>query len=101
MLSSITPLGERGRHNRFWVTATWFVVGAIAGGITAGAIAGAAGQLVDTVVSLDANWVIAVAAGLAAAATVADARGRLRSVHRQVDEDWLTRYRGWVYGLGF
>ena len=25
----------------------------------------------------------------------------LPSWRRQVDEQWLTRYRGWVYGLGF
>src|SRR6185503_13801778 len=25
----------------------------------------------------------------------------LPTVHRQVNEDWLHRYRGWVYGLGF
>jgi hypothetical protein len=23
------------------------------------------------------------------------------SIHRQVDENWLGKYRGWVYGLGF
>jgi len=27
--------------------------------------------------------------------------GRLPTVHRQVDESWRTRYRGWVWGLGF
>ena len=26
---------------------------------------------------------------------------RLPSWHRQVDETWLDRYRGWVYGAGF
>ena len=26
---------------------------------------------------------------------------RLPTWHRQVDERWLARYRGWVYGLGF
>jgi sulfite exporter TauE/SafE len=26
---------------------------------------------------------------------------RLPTVRRQVDEDWLARYRGWVYGVGF
>ncbi|HSK98388.1 MAG TPA: hypothetical protein VK891_17305, partial [Euzebyales bacterium] len=27
--------------------------------------------------------------------------GRLPTWHRQVDERWLTTYRGWVYGAGF
>jgi hypothetical protein len=26
---------------------------------------------------------------------------RLPTVHRQVNEEWLRRYRGWVYGVGF
>ena len=32
MLSSITPLGERGRHNRFAVTAAAHIAGAVVGG---------------------------------------------------------------------
>ena len=38
--------------------------------------------------------------GLAAAA---DGTGRRPPwpVHRQVDDGWLARYRGWVYGAGF
>jgi hypothetical protein len=26
---------------------------------------------------------------------------RLPTIHRQVNEDWLTQYRGWVYGAGY
>jgi hypothetical protein len=26
---------------------------------------------------------------------------RVRSLERQVDENWLSRYRGWVYGVGY
>ena len=32
MLSSITPFGEHGRRHRYAVTATWYLVGAVAGG---------------------------------------------------------------------
>ena len=32
MLSSITPLGERGRNNRFAVAAGFFVAGSLLGG---------------------------------------------------------------------
>jgi hypothetical protein len=28
-------------------------------------------------------------------------RSRLPTSRRQVNEDWLTRYRGWVYGVAF
>ena len=44
MLSSITPFGERGRHNRFGVTATAFVIGAISGGTALGVLAGLLGS---------------------------------------------------------
>jgi hypothetical protein len=38
----------------------------------------------------------------AVAAALVDRSGRgVPSWHRQVNEDWLTEYRGWVYGLGF
>ena len=40
MLSSIHPLGERGKGNRFGLTATAFVVGATLGGATTGAARG-------------------------------------------------------------
>ncbi len=97
MLSSITPLGERGRHNRFGVTATAFVVGALAGGTTLGALCGWLGSwLPDRSSAVDALLVVA----LAVAGAVLDATG-VPTIKRQVNEDWLTRYRGWVYGLGF
>lgn len=103
MLSSITPLAERGRGQRFGVTAGWFVVGATAGGATLGLgaagmawLAGAAGLGTTT------------AMGLAAAAAVvtmsSDLKlfGRQLPIHpRQVNEEWLGRYRAWVYGAGF
>src|SRR4051812_30627254 len=97
MLSSITPLGERGRHNRFRVTATAFVVGAIAGGTTLGALCGWLGSwLPGRSTEVD----LLLVALLAVAGALADARG-VATIKRQVNEDWLHRYRGWVYGLGF
>ena len=38
MLSTVTPLAERGRGHRFGATAGWFVAGALAGGICLGAV---------------------------------------------------------------
>jgi len=40
-------------------------------------------------------------AGVAAVAAFLDLVGRVPSSRRQVDERWLTRYRGWVYGVAF
>ena len=40
MLSTITPIGERGRNHRYASTATWFILGATLGGATLGLGAG-------------------------------------------------------------
>jgi hypothetical protein len=93
MLTSISPLGERARGNRWTVTVTAYVVASVLGGLTTGGALGFVGSFVD--VSL---W---VAVAVCALAAVLDAVRRLPTIRRQVDEDWLTRYRGWVYGLGF
>ena len=96
MLTSITPLGERGRGNRWAVTMTAYVVGSLLGGATVGLVLGAAGSLLPTLP------VLLLAGLVCLAAAVADlGPWRLPGGHRQVDEDWLTRYRGWVYGFGF
>lgn len=103
MLTSITPLGERGRASRWPVTATAYVVGSIAGGTTIGLLAGLVGELLPLErdgAAVAGLVVLAVAAVLGLLVEL----GRLPSPPgpaRQVDEDWLHRYRGWVYGLGY
>ena len=100
MLSSIHPLGERAKHNRFGLTAALFALGAVAGGAATGAFVGVVGIAVDALVSAEAA-VVATAIVVFGAA-VAEWRGiGLPCLHRQVDEDWLTRYRRWVYATGF
>ena len=94
MLTSITPLGERGRGQRYAVTMTAYVVGCLLGGATTGLLLGSLGAL------LPALPVLLLAGTVCLAAALADLRG-VRIGRRQVDEDWLTRYRGWVYGAGF
>lgn len=103
MISTITPLSERARGHRFWVTAAWFTVGGLAGGLTLG-----------MVMALGA-WAIAVAGaglalrtgllGAAALLTIGSDIGipglRLWNHPRQVDETWLRRYRAWAYAAGF
>jgi hypothetical protein len=100
MLASIHPLGERARGHRFSVTVTAYTIGSTLGGAAFGALLGAAGQLVfgDSALGLRGG---VLAVGAVAAAILDGGRKRIRSWHRQVNEDWLTSYRGWVYGLGF
>src|SRR5215212_5304876 len=84
MLASISPLGERARAARWTRTVTAYVVGSLLGGAALGAVAGVAALLL---------------LGL-----LLDLRSGDQgppSWRRQVDEAWLARYRGWVYGLGF
>jgi hypothetical protein len=102
MLGSIHPLGERARHSRWWLTVTAFVAGSAAAGLGLGWLVGFAGGLAAPAVPIATR--LGTLAALAAAGLVLDAQvfgGRLPTVHRQVNEDWLTAYRGWVYGGGF
>jgi hypothetical protein len=104
MLGSITPLGERGRNMSFRVTMTAFGLGAAAGGGGAGATLGGLGRLLAGAVPGGQRAALgALAAALAAGALLETgvAGLRLPTPRRQVDERWLQRYRGWVYGAGF
>jgi MFS family permease len=104
MLSSIHPLGERARHNRWGVTAAAYLLGSALAGALGGALLGAAGVAVRLVwhPSRGVALGIAAAACLLGAATDLGLRyWRLPTIRRQVNEDWLNRYRGWVYGFGF
>jgi hypothetical protein len=96
MLASITPLGERSRGFIWWHTATAFAIGAIGAGAAGGALVGALGAL--ALGHSRPGLVLAIVA-LAAAADLAGIAPP--SSRRQVNEDWLGRYRGWVYGIGF
>jgi hypothetical protein len=103
MLSSIHPLGERAKQQRWTVTVAAHLIGAIAGGLAIGSAIGALGGAA-------AAAGVGFAARLGALAVVSfvalgiDARGWpswLWRPHRQVDENWLISYRGWVYGAGY
>lgn len=102
MLTSIHPLGERARQSKWTVTVAAYMIGATVGGVAIGAAAGTVGWLVHVVAAPTVTATAVVAAGAAAMAMVIDAAGvSVPSIHRQVNEDWLTTYRGWVYGVGF
>jgi len=100
MLSSIHPLGERARGNRWGRTAAFYVAGAVAGGAVVGTIAGSLGVLLFR--NLSDGWVVGLVMGLGLGAALIDGlHVRVPSPERQVNETWLTRYRSWVYGAGF
>jgi sulfite exporter TauE/SafE len=100
MLTSITPLGERSRGFSWRLTASAFALGAIGGGVATGAACGLLGSLLGLGDSARAG---AAAAVLALALVLDGPRSPLRlpTSRRQVNEDWLGRYRGWVYGVAF
>jgi hypothetical protein len=93
MLTSINPLGERGRGYRWGWTVMQFTVASVLGGAAIGLLLGVLGSVVELPVG--------VAVLACALAGLADVLGRVPSMRRQVDEDWLTRYRRWVYACGF
>ncbi|MDH5237138.1 MAG: hypothetical protein OEW85_05905 [Acidimicrobiia bacterium] len=102
MLSSIHPLGERTRNNTWSLTAVAFVAGAVLGGLVTATVLGVVAVPVGGAISTTTRWALLGVAGLLAVAVDAVLDGRpLPSWHRQVNEDWLGRYRGWVYGAGF
>jgi sulfite exporter TauE/SafE len=95
MLSSITPLGERGRARRWGVTTTAYAVASVAAGALLGAVLG-------LVPAPGGRAPLVVLAVICVAAAALDLRPTLLpTVRRQVNEDWLHTYRGWVYGAGF
>jgi hypothetical protein len=103
MLASITPLGERGRGQHWGWTTGFFVVGASAGG----ALLGGAFGLLGLLMGLDQTPLTFRLAGIGLILLLGGALDSglfglgLPSVRRQVNEEWLDQYRGWVYGLGF
>ena len=99
MLTSINPLGERIRGNRWIITVGWLTLGGILGGALFGAVTGSIGVLVAGSLSEATRLWILVAALVGAAAW--DLLDRDFPSRRQVDENWLTMYRSWVYGFGY
>jgi hypothetical protein len=105
VLSSITPFGERSRGHRYGVTAAWFVGGAVVGGACLGAVAaGVTGALSSLDFGRHPAWVAGTVAVIAGAAAAVDA-GAFGAVipiwRRQLNDAWMSRYRGWVYGAGY
>src|SRR4249919_3533366 len=101
MLGSITPLGERGRGSRWWVTVSAYVLGSVAGGAVAGGLTATLGVSAGTALWWVSARLVTIAVALVIGLAL-DARIgglRLPTIHRQVEEEWRARYRGWVWGL--
>lgn len=102
MLSSIHPFGERSRQSRWGVTVSFYLAGSVLGGVGIAGLMGLIGLAVAPLLSDSAAIAVLAAAGVAGVAFDLRLFGlRLPSYRRQVNEVWLTAYRGWVYGLGF
>jgi cytochrome c biogenesis protein CcdA len=98
MLSSIHPLGERARSNRWWVTVSAFTAGSLTGGAGLGALLGFAGSAFpvrEDLALLVVGAAAVVAGGLDLLAVKAPGSSR------QVNERWIGTLRGTVYGFGF
>lgn len=96
--AQLHPLGESGRGNRWGVTIGFFALGsAFAGGLL-GASTAALGALAF---SGDSGplWLTGLIAAIAGALDLSPLRPP--TPRRQVNENWINRYRGWVYGAAF
>ncbi len=108
MLSSIHPLGERARGNRFGHTAAAFVLGSLLGGLAIGLLIGGLGWLTgqayqvtfDSPINQSAALALVALSGIVALGFEMSGKA-IPSLRRQVNEDWLSEFRGWVYGMGF
>lgn len=103
MLSTITPVGEWGRGNRYGNTAAWFVAGATLGGVMLGGLAAAMAAGVAALhLSRSTVLVLAGTGALMAAAGDSGLGGvEFPVFRRQVNERWLDQFRSWFYGAGF
>ena len=104
MLSSIHPFGERSRNNRFVSTAAAHIVGSTLGGAVLGLLASTIGALLLVAIPLPTTARVALVVAAAAGATALEATKRERLLPtrtRQVNENWIQNYRGWVYGGGW
>ena len=105
MLSSISPLGERARACPVVATVTRLPRRVVGRRCARSARSPAAlGLACCRTRARSSPVAVLVAVALLLVGLLLDLRGRRAggspSWRRQVDEAWLTRYRGWVYGLG-
>lgn len=103
MVSTLNPFSERSRGHRYPLTAAWFVAGAALGGAVLGGVA-ALGAMVWAWIGPGTAGTLVIAAGCCLVAAVSDSSvvaWRLPLLPRQVNEQWVDRYRRWFYAAGF
>jgi hypothetical protein len=100
MLSSITPLGERGRGAVWGRTVTAYVVASSLAGLLMGLSLGFAGSLTG-----QGGRFSFLVLGLVCFVGLALDRNvgglHLPTITHQVNRHWMMLYRDWVYGAGF
>jgi hypothetical protein len=103
MLSSLNPVSEAARGNRYWLTTVWYVVGGAIGGAVLGAGCALGALALDRLHPASVVvWAIALAAAVVAVGSDSTLVRLALPVHpRQVDERWLVRYRRWIYAAGY
>jgi hypothetical protein len=82
----------------------WYAAGSVAAGAGLGALLAAMGSFARDPLGLSSRAAIGALALVMAAGVALDLGvpgARLPTLRRQVNEEWLYRYRGWLYGLGF
>ncbi len=96
--AQIHPLGEKGRGNVWGITMAAFTIGSMLAGA---ALTGALGWLGSVLLGSTpaAIWIVAIIAVAAGLLDLSPARPW--TPKRQVNENWIRSYRGWVYGAGF
>ena len=100
MLASITPLGERGRGNRWTITAAVFIAASAGAGAALGAVLGLLGSVLLDHVAI--GWRLGLLGVALAVGVVWElGRGTVPGPRRQVNERWLDDYRRWIYAAGF
>src|SRR6185437_1196753 len=103
MVSALNPMSERARSHRYGATVSWYVVGAVGGGALLG-LGCALGAFAVGQVDLRAAVVavLVLLAAVVAWASDSEPIGWSLPLHpRQVNEQWITRYRRWIYAAGF
>lgn len=96
--AQIHPLGERSRGNVWGVTMAAFTAGSMVAGAALTYLLGLVGGVLIEFGD-SAIWI----AGILAVAAGALDLSLLKpwTPRRQVNENWIGRYRGWIYGAGF
>ena len=98
--AQLHPLGERSRGNVWGVTILFFTLGSAAAGSALGVTASVLGAAILS--DLAPSLTLALASALALLGGGLDLSPLTPwSPRRQVNENWIGRYRGWVYGAAF